>query len=71
MNGKGSRPRNCFSKSFRDNYEKINWGCRRCGGTGTVLEFDWATKKKRKHNGKMGYQVNLVNQNCPKCKPLR
>ena len=21
--GKGSRPRNCFSKSFRDNYELI------------------------------------------------
>jgi len=25
MNGKGSRPRNCFSKQFKDNYSNINW----------------------------------------------
>lgn len=25
MNGKGSKPRNCFSKQFKDNYEEINW----------------------------------------------
>lgn len=24
-NGKGSQPRNCFSKAFRDNYQEINW----------------------------------------------
>lgn len=24
-NGKGSRPRNCFSKAFKENYEEINW----------------------------------------------
>lgn len=23
--GKGSSPRNCFSKQFQDNYESINW----------------------------------------------
>lgn len=23
--GKGSSPRNCFSKKFKDNYEDINW----------------------------------------------
>lgn len=23
MNGKGSRPRNCFSKQYRDNYDYI------------------------------------------------
>lgn len=22
---KGSKPRNCFSKSFRDNFDEINW----------------------------------------------
>lgn len=43
MNGKGSRPRNCFSKQFKDNYSSINWGskkkpkqdlmfCEYCGG---------------------------------------
>lgn len=26
MNGKGSSPRNCFSKDFKQNYEEINWG---------------------------------------------
>tara|TARA_Y100001938_G_scaffold151087_1_gene245857 strand:- start:16010 stop:16144 length:135 start_codon:yes stop_codon:yes gene_type:complete len=24
--GKGSSPRNCFSKKYKDNYEQINWG---------------------------------------------
>ena len=23
--GKGSSPRNCFSKQFQDNYDNINW----------------------------------------------
>lgn len=23
--GKGDRPRNCFSKKYRDNYDSINW----------------------------------------------
>jgi hypothetical protein len=25
MNGKGDKPRNCFSKQFKNNYEEINW----------------------------------------------
>ena len=24
--GKGDRPRNCFSKQFKDNYDAIDWG---------------------------------------------
>lgn len=24
--GKGDKPRNCFSKKFKDNYSEINWG---------------------------------------------
>lgn len=27
MNGKGSKPRNCFSSQFKDNYDLIDW-CR-------------------------------------------
>jgi hypothetical protein len=23
--GKGDKPRNCFSKKYRDNYDAINW----------------------------------------------
>ena len=29
MAGKGDKPRSCFSKSFRDNYDQINWGKRK------------------------------------------
>lgn len=25
MNGKGDRPRNCFSLIYRENYDAINW----------------------------------------------
>ncbi len=25
MNGKGSSPRNCFSKEFKSNYDEIKW----------------------------------------------
>lgn len=24
--GKGDKPRNCFSKQFKDNYDQIKWG---------------------------------------------
>jgi hypothetical protein len=24
-NGKGDKPRNCFSQQFKDNYDQINW----------------------------------------------
>jgi hypothetical protein len=26
--GKGSKPRNCFSKRFKDNYDNIIWSAR-------------------------------------------
>ena len=25
MNGKGDKPRNCFSKTYKSNYDEINW----------------------------------------------
>lgn len=25
MNGKGDKPRNCFSKTYKNNYDEINW----------------------------------------------
>jgi hypothetical protein len=28
QNGKGDKPRNIFSKNFRDNYDEIFWGKR-------------------------------------------
>ena len=29
MNGKGSKPRNNFSRQFRENFDEINWGERK------------------------------------------
>ncbi len=29
MNGKGDSPRNCFSKEYRDNYDKIDFRTRK------------------------------------------
>lgn len=26
QNGKGSKPRNCFSISYKDNFSEIDWG---------------------------------------------
>jgi len=26
QNGKGSKPRNCFSKEYHNNYDDIEWG---------------------------------------------
>jgi hypothetical protein len=47
--GKGSKPRNCFSKQFKDNYDTIIWRyqekaaskvkCIKCGGTGKRRVF--------------------------------
>ena len=40
MNGKGSSPRNCFSRQFKDNWDDINWDsniCQSCNGKGTRL----------------------------------
>lgn len=28
-NGKGDRPRNIFTKNFKDNFDKIAWGSKR------------------------------------------
>lgn len=36
--GKGSAPRNIFSKEYRDNYSQINWDkkCTYCNGSGFI-----------------------------------
>lgn len=38
MNGKGSKPRNCFSKQYKENFDQIEWRdigtyCFECGLT--------------------------------------
>lgn len=39
MNGKGSKPRNCFSKNFKDNYSQINWGKYFCSVCEKLKDF--------------------------------
>ena len=45
--GKGDKPRNCFSDSFKENYESINW----------LKEKDKSLIKKelKKQNGSFTY----------------
>ena len=45
--GKGSKPRNCFSNSFKNNYDSINW----------LDEKDKSLIKKelKNHNGSSTY----------------
>jgi len=59
-NGKGSRPRNCFSDDFRTNYSEINWKskvkkieefwnvCGHCGGDGYLIEGKGYSAKEYK-----------------------
>ncbi len=50
MNGKGSSPRSCFSKQFKDNYDLINWSddliiCAECGQPRNKLDKDKTMKQ--------------------------
>jgi hypothetical protein len=45
MNGKSDRPRNCFSKQFKSNYDSINWGRPK-----TIDEVCGVPKGTFKHN---------------------
>lgn len=40
--GKGDKPRNCFSKQYKDRYDEINWGVK-----------NKTLKKKKNSNNKV------------------
>jgi hypothetical protein len=40
--GKGDKPRNCFSKQYKDRYDEINWG-----------DKNKTLKKKKNSNNKV------------------
>lgn len=44
MAGKGSKPRSCFSKKFKQNYEEINW----CNKEPNKEIRNYAVKKGKK-----------------------
>jgi hypothetical protein len=37
--GKGDKPRNCFSSSFKNNYDEINWGEQQNKNSNSSIEF--------------------------------
>ena len=44
MAGKGDKPRNCFTKQFRDNYNQIKWNRKkvkkkRCRSMKTIIKY--------------------------------
>ena len=43
-NGKGDRPRNCYSKHFKSNYDRIQWD------TGNTHKKKKKKKKKKDEN---------------------
>lgn len=43
--GKGDKPRSCFSKVYKDNYDDINWGATR--------------KNEKSKSGHSGQRANL------------
>lgn len=45
--GKGDKPRNCFSKQFKDNYDLIDWGRDKRTPAGQINE-----KKKESDSSK-------------------
>lgn len=49
MNGKGSKPRNCFSKQFKLNYDEINWN--------SPVNNE-RTNQYRRNNGKRDQKTN-------------
>jgi len=49
MNGKGSSPRNCFSKRFKSNYDEINW------------DQPVDHEQTRKHNGTQRKTIKKVS----------
>jgi hypothetical protein len=46
MNGKGDSPRNCFSKEFKKNFDRINWGKKESN-----LSFMRFARKEWEENG--------------------
>lgn len=49
MAGKGSKPRNCFSENYFNNYDTINWGTKsvnKLSGTLKVIDKIQQLKKK-------------------------
>lgn len=47
MNGKGSKPRNNFSESFRNNFDQINWTTKRVTPTIDSNERTGTTESTR------------------------
>ena len=56
--GKGDRPRNCFSRNYRKNYDEINWGRK--------LSPEEEEKETKCPNKKRHTKIKNVTK-CPNC----
>jgi hypothetical protein len=45
--GKGDKPRNCFSKKYRDNYDSINWNRKENNNEKNKININVAPPPKR------------------------
>lgn len=43
--GKGDKPRNCFSKQYKDNFDQINWKSKTKNKSDTKKVSDFCGKK--------------------------
>jgi hypothetical protein len=45
--GKGDKPRNCFSKKYRENYDSINWNKKEKKNEKNKININFAPPPKR------------------------
>jgi hypothetical protein len=45
--GKGDKPRNCFSKDYKSNYDNINWGKKKPINDEKVFSKKTETKSRK------------------------
>jgi len=76
MNGKGDKPRNCFSKQFKNNFDEINWtpkwrrivvGPLRMGKLPKNHKFVIPTILQFKPGGKLGYYPKVASKDLTTC----
>lgn len=55
--GKGDKPRNCFSKQYKDNYDSIIWSkTKKCSKCENIMNNKYNTCPK------CGYSINLYSE---------
>lgn len=61
-NGKGDSPRNNFSKSFRENYDQINWSKESHDNTGELVASLERILEVKDHPNGERLSVKVINK---------